>query len=596
MPFSDDAFFSRRAFLQASATAVLSAKAVMHPRVALAEPAGAAKGTASAARYITARLAQHGADILFGVPGATCDPLFAAAASTSGVSVVVASSDLEAGYAADGFARMRGLGAVSVTYGVGTMSLIGVIAGAYAERSPIVVVNGGPTKLDLKLQREHQTLFSHSTGKEHSDLTMFREVTAYAERAESKEDVARVVDEAIATALRERRPVYIEIPKDVWDAPVGAPGATLRAAPPSSGREAALAARILERLGNAKRPLLLLGIELQRYGLAEQAAALVRKLGIPYATTMLAKAVIPETTTGFAGVYIGANSVPAVRELVDQSDTILALGCVFGRQYRELVTKSAKSLVSAGGGKVRSGSESTPAALGALVDAALAQTYVARAEHATRNTLSGRDFAARRKSVPKRTESSGLSYDAVLGTISDYLDDAFAVLTDTSLSMYPAADLNIAAKGAFVCNSVWQAIGFSVGAAVGVALASGKRPLVICGDGGFQMTAQALSTMARAGLKSIVVVLDNGIYGIEQFLLEPRFFAGGPSHLPYVGLNRWSYPDLARALGFKQAETITSIAELKRGLDNARGASGPVLLSVAVPPRDLPAQLVKEPA
>ena len=595
MSHRDDAFFSRRAFLQASATAVLSAKAVMEPSLALAESAPAQRGT-SAAGYIVARLAQYGADILFGVPGATCDPLFAAAVTTPGVSVVVTSSDLEAGYAADGFARIRGLAAVSVTYGVGTMSLIGVIAGAYAERSPIVVINGGPTKLDSKLQREHHTLFSHSTGKEHSDLAMFREVTAYAQRAESRDDVRRIVDEAISAALRERRPVYIEIPKDLWEAPVGSPVGSLPATPQPSGRESALATQILTRLGEAKRPLLMLGIELQRYGLAEQAVALVRKLGIPYTTTMLAKAVIPEATAGFAGVYIGGSSVPAVKELVDQSDVVFALGCVFGRQYRELVTKSAKRLVAAADGQLRSDGVSTPATLGALLDAMVAQSYVARVEHATRNQLTGRDFAARRKSVPKRADASGLGYDTVLGTISDYLDESFAVLTDTSLSMYPAADLAIAGKSPFVCNSVWQAIGFSVGAAIGVALASGKRPLVICGDGGFQMTAQGLSTMARSGLKSVVVVLDNGLYGIEQFLLEPKFFAGGPSPLPYVGLNRWSYPDLARAMGFRQADAVTTVAELERALDSARTASGPVLVSVALPPRDLPAQLVKEPA
>ena len=579
----DDAFVSRREFLQASAAGVLVAQG------ALAAKAPSGSGAAlTAAGYIIKRLAQHGADVMFGVPGATCDPLFAAAATAG--RVVVTSSDLEAGYAADGFARARGLGAVSVTYGVGTLSLIGVIGGAYAERSPIVVLNGGPTKLDLKLQRESQTLFSHSTGKDQTDLVMFREVTAFAQRAETKEDVPRIVDEAVTTALRERRPVYVEVPKDVWTLGVTEPGGELNAAPKPSGREAAVAAKLLEKLGQAKRPVLLLGVELLRYGLAAQVTALVRKLGIPYVTTMLAKSVIPEATEGFGGVYIGANSVPAVRELVEKSDAVLALGCVFGRQYREVAV--SKSLLSAAGGQVRiAGAETTPASLGALLDELVKPSYTPRPEHAASNTLSGRDFAARRKSV----KAAASSYDQVLGTVSDFLDDSFTVITDTSLSMYPAADLNIKATGGFICNAVWQAIGFSVGAAVGAALANGKRPLVICGDGGFQMTAQALSTMARAGLKSIVIVLDNGLYGIEQFLLEPGFFAGGKelAEHPYLALNRWSYPDLAKALGFKKAEAVSSAAELKTALEAARGAAGPVLLSVTLPKRDLPSQLQK---
>lgn len=574
MPLTDHAFFSRRDFLQVSATAVLSAKALT-PSLVAAAPV---KGGQSAAHYITTRLLQQGADILFGVPGATCDPLFAAAASTPKMSLVVTSSDLEAGYAADGFARMRGMAALSVTYGVGTMSLLSVIGGAYAERSPIVVINGGPTKLDLKLQRDHQTLFSHSTGREKSDLTLFREVTVYAQRAETRDDVPRVVDEALSAALRERRPVYIEIPKDVWDGGVGAPSGELTAMP---GRDADAAKDALAKLQDAKRPLLVLGVELQRYGLVGQAAALVKKLGVPYVTDMLGKSVIPETTQGFAGVYIGANSVPAVRELVDQSDAVLALGSIFGRQYRELATK--KNVIAVTGN-----------ALGPTLETLQSQPFTPRAEHAARNTLSGRDFAARRKSVPAR---DGFGYDSVMGAISDALDDTFAVVTDTSLSMYPAADLEVKGQGNFVCNSVWQAIGFSVGAAIGVALASGKRPLVICGDGGFQMTAQALSTMVRAKLRSVVIVLDNGLYGIEQFLLDPKYFASGQAAaLSYVGLNRWNYADLARAMGFKRAETVANLADFKKALETARSADGPLLISVALPPRDLPAQLVKEPA
>lgn len=577
---SEDAFVSRRDFLGASAAAVLAASALR------ARHASAAPGARSAARYIVARLAQHGADILFGVPGATCDPLFAAAAQDG--QVVVASSDLEAGYAADGYARTRGLAALSVTYGVGTMSLLAVIGGAYAERSAIVVVNGGPSKLDLQLQRQHRTLFSHSTGREHTDLEVFERVTAYAARAERKEDVPRVVDDAIRIALRERRPTYVEIPKDLWDATVSTASARLDAAPAASGAEPEVAQKILERLSSAKRPVLLLGVELGRYGLTEKARTLVAKLGVPYATTMLAKAVIPEATPHFAGVYIGQSSVPATRELLERADAVLALGCVLGRQYREVATK--KSLTLAADGEVRFAGATTKATLGPLLDALLAQTYTARPEHAALNPLTGRDYAARRASLPAPKAAFG--YDSALGAISEALDDSFAVVTDTSLSMYPAADLNVPARSPFVCNGVWQAIGFSVGAAVGVALGSGKRPLVVCGDGGFQMTAQALSTMARAKMRAIVVVLDNGVYGIEQYLLDPRYFqSDAQPALPYVTLNRWRYPELAKALGFEHAQAVSTLDELRRALAEARTVDGPALISVVLSPRDLPAQL-----
>src|SRR5206468_880206 len=138
-----DDTLSRRELLQASATLAVAPAVLSNVELA---------GGTTAAKYILTRLSQLGVDLLFGVPGATCDPLFAAATGKPGV--VVCSSDLEAGYAADGYARMRGLGALSVTYGVGTMSLIGVVSGAYAERVPLVVVNGGPSAEDLRVMRE----------------------------------------------------------------------------------------------------------------------------------------------------------------------------------------------------------------------------------------------------------------------------------------------------------------------------------------------------------------------------------------------------------------------------------------------------------
>jgi indolepyruvate decarboxylase len=176
--------------------------------------------------------------------------------------------------------------------------------------------------------------------------------------------------------------------------------------------------------------------------------------------------------------------------------------------------------------------------------------------------------------------------------VSRALDEKLLVVTDTSLSMYPAAELNLAGRGGFMCNAVWQAIGFSPAASVGAALAQSKRPLVICGDGGFQMTAQALSTMAQRQLPCIVLVLDNGLYGIEQFLLDPSYFkdATKPGR-PYLQLNPWKYADLARALGVTNSSTVTSVDALTQALEAAKTARGPSFISVQVFPRDLPGGL-----
>lgn len=569
--------FTRREVLQASAA------------LAVLPSIEAAGGTTTAAKYVLTRLSQHGVDHLFGVPGATCDPLFAAA--TGKPAALVCSSDLEAGYAADGYARVRGLGAVSVTYGVGMMGLMSVVSGAYAERVPVVVINGGPSAEDLRVMRETGSFFSHSNGREDSDLKMFREITVAAVRVESAADVPKVVDELIRTALTKKRPVYLEVPKHLWDAACPAPSGAIDVSAAPSGEEEKLAAAIAERLSKAKQPVVLLGVEVARLGLSARAAALVEKLALSWSTTLLGKSVIAETTAGFAGVYSGEHALPAVKNAVEEADVILALGCVWGRQYRHLVTKAKGGLLSVSNGQAKLGKAApVTCSLPALLDA-LGKLAAGKPGAAT----SGLAFENRRATlgappIASASAEDGLTYDEVMRAVSDSLDDKTVAVTDTSLSMYPAAELEVHGANAFICNSVWQAIGYSVAAAVGVAMAQDKRVVAICGDGGFQMTAQSLSTMAKRKLPVTVVVLDNSEYGIEQWLLEPKYFADPNAQpRPYLSLNRWDYAALARALGFTSAVTVKTAAELTKAL----ATKGQTFICATVKPHDLPSQLRK---
>ncbi len=573
----------KRDSFQPSRREVLTASAAT---LTVPTPVVGATASSTIAAYVLARLKQHGASVLFGVPGATCDPLFAAAEVT-GTEVVVTASDLEAGYAADGYARMKGLSALSVTYGVGTMSLMPAIAGAFAERSPVVIINGGPSTDDLKIQKQSGSFFSHSLGKEAVDFAIFKEVTAHAVRIDSGANAPAQIDNAIRIALTQSRPVYIEIAKHAWNAKCAAPGSPIELTPPGAVDDA-LAADVITRLQNATKPVLLLGIELQRFGLEDAALRLVTKLRIPYATTLLAKSVIPETTPGFIGVYGGDHAAASVKKTMEEADVVFALGCVLGRQYRSLATRKG-SLLVANDGSLRIDGKPSPAALASLLTALEKQ---AKPLGGSLPKL-GLSFRERRGAVPEAKPSSerGMTYDEVMESVSNALDERFITITDTSLSMYPAADLNIAGHKGFMCNAVWQAIGFSVAASVGVAIAQDKRPLVICGDGGFQMTAQSLSTMARRKLRSIIIVLDNGLYGIEQWLLDAKMFRDGGSPKPYLPLQRWDYAMLAKALGFTHASSVESLQGFQQAFTSAREADGPVMIHALIKPHDLPAIL-----
>jgi len=210
------------------------------------------------ADYVLKRLSDQNVDTLFGVPAAYCAPLFDAAAA-HGMRSVVTASDLEAGYAADGYARTKGLSAVSVAYGVGTLSMINAIAGAYVERSPVVVINGGPTAQNLTNLHQLDVLFSHSIGQDATDLTAYKLVTASAARAAKASDVPAIVDQAISTAMMTKRPVYIEINMAIWNSACSMPVGTLPGANPPAGTEQQLASTIVALVRAAQSPLILVG-------------------------------------------------------------------------------------------------------------------------------------------------------------------------------------------------------------------------------------------------------------------------------------------------------------------------------------------------
>ncbi|MFN3727377.1 MAG: thiamine pyrophosphate-dependent enzyme [Allosphingosinicella sp.] len=541
--------------------------------------------TSTVASYLIERLRQNDADVLFGIPGTSCAAVFAAA-DDAGMTTVVNSSELDAGYAADGFARMRGLGVVSVSYGVGTLSLANAVAGAFVERSAVVVVNGGPGARDLWNERHYGLLYSHSTGRPFTDLAVFKQITAFAARIERAAEAPDLIDEAIERALREQRPVYIEVPHDLWAAPCSKPARALDSSRPPSGREAELAEEIARLIGQARRPAILLGVEIARYGLAEAAEVLVTTSGLPWATTLLAKSVLAETTPGFVGVYDSDLAPKPVARLLEESDCILSLGSVFGIDHGKLVTTRHDEMLVIADGWFRIGSQvPVRAELGPLIENLAANL---RRDEAAALSETPAGFESRRRWADEPTETE-LTHEQLYRSVDRFLDEEWIVVHDTCLGSYPSADLSVAGRNAFICCPVWLSIGHSIGAAVGVGMADRRRPLVICGDGGFQITAAGLSAMARHKLRAVVIVIDNGLYAIEQYLIEPQWYEDPKlDPLPYVGLNRWDYPALAKSMGFAYAATVTTDSELEFALADAREWDGPGLISVRMAPRDLP--------
>jgi indolepyruvate decarboxylase len=540
------------------------------------------------ADYILTRLVEQHVDTLFGVPAAYCSELFDATQAHHVRSVVTA-SDLEAGYAADGYARTKGLGAVAVAYGVGTLSMMSAIAGAYVERSPVVVINGGPNTRNLNNLRDYDVVFSHSVGRPDTDLNAYKLITASAARAGKASDVPAVVDRAITTALTRQRPVYVEINQDVWNLACPMPTKPLSPGSPPTGTEKQLAATIVRLIRAATSPLLLVGTEVQRYGLAGTVADLIARLGIRWSTALLAKSVLPERGPGWVGVYNPPHSIPRVAKAVETADLLVTLGAVFPNGYAPLVTGRSGHIVSVYDGTVRvKGGAKQKAEIGALVSALVAEAAKAPESSSSSDPAP----AASAITAPTTAPTGTLTYRLVFERIGAALDDTWIVVPDTFLGVFSAANLPIKGRNGFLCSAVWASIGHSVAAAVGASFGSSRRPLVICGDGGFHMTAQALSTMVHYGRNPVVIVVDNGIYAYEQFLINKGYFRDPSARpKPYVVLNAWDFPSFAKGLGVRTAQSVTTVAAFDTALAAVKASNSPALIVAKVDPHDLPAEL-----
>jgi indolepyruvate decarboxylase len=534
------------------------------------------------ADYVLQRLSEQGVDTLFGVPAAYCAPLFDAAIRHGATSVVTA-SDLEAGYAADGYARTKGLAAVSVAYGVGTLSMINAIAGAYVERSPIVVINGGPTAANLANLHQYDVVFSHSIGQDATDLAAYKLVTISAARAGTVAEVPAVVDTAISSAIIKKRPVYIEINMGLWDLACPKPAGPLQLANPPAGTEGQLAATIVGLIRAAQSPLMLVGAEVQRYGLADKVGELIAKLGVRWATALLAKSALAEQGAGWVGVYDPPHSPSGVKTAVEQADLLVTLGCVFPNGYAPLVQSAFGRMVQIYDGRVRIKTAAKQSAeIGALVSA-----LITEAAKAPPMPVPG----AASPATPAPA-TGALTYKQAFERIGAALDNSWIAIPDTFLGIYSAANLPTQGRDAFLCSAVWASLGHSVAAAVGASFGSNRRPLVICGDGGFHMTAQALSTMVRYKRDPVVVVIDNGIYGYEQYLLDASFFSGSATPpRPYVVLNEWDYAGIAKGFGLQFCRAVNTATLLDAALADVKAVSGAAMIIAQVDPHDLPAEL-----
>jgi indolepyruvate decarboxylase len=526
--------------------------------------------------FLVSYLNRAGVDHIFGLPGDLVLGLFQRFGRDRGLRIVTLSHEPSVGFAADGYARStRRLGVVCVTYGAGGHNVVNPVAGAYAEMVPLLVVSGGPGDAEQRVAGVH-----HQVKDVESQLRVMSEVTCTAKILRHPELAAREVHETVGRIMAEHRPGYLEIHRDMVDVPIAVPkdivawdGSFPR--PASDKRKLGEAvADTLQRLQGARKPILIGGVELFR-GRAERAfLRLAEGLGAPVVTTVLAKGVFPMDHPLHMGIHMGPFSPPAIRKRVRDADLVLALGT----QLTDLNLGAARPEVSrersvwAVDGRVNiSFHQYSEVGIADFV-AALARADLPRRKEKIRY----HDNLRRRAGAP--SERAPLSINDLLVETNRFLagHPDYHVLAESGDMLFGGLELRVP-KGLYMAQGFYASMGFGVPAALGAQIGTGVRPLLITGDGAFQMTGAEISHAPRHGLSPIVVLVNNGGWGIFRPVTPRRDLLTIPN---------WPYAELAREWGGVGIR-VENAAELRSALRAAHQADGFVLIECRVDPEDL---------
>lgn len=557
------------------------------------------------ARYLAQRLGELGVGHLFSVPGDYAGHFLStidAEGEALGIRRVGTCNELEAGYSADAYARLRGVGGACVTFGVGTFSLLNALAGSYVEQLAVVLVVGSPATQQRGVERREGVLYHHSVGHLSADEESVRNVTVAREVVRDPVSAPRQIDRALVAALTWRRPVYVEVLANVWLLPCAAPEGRLAPEPLpmlAASVEAALDAT-LAHLDGAKRPVIWVGQEVQRFGLQERVLELVRETGFPFATDLLAKGLVPESTPGFVGVYDGASASAKTKRLVEESDWLLGLGNLVTDDYLDLVASSYGRMTLAWNNAVRVGSDSWECApLAAFLDGLLARLRARRyrAPKGAAKALAAAGAPERRfLAAAGATGGAGdtqVTYDGFFRRIADWVDDSMVLMADTTIALYSAAELPVDVAGGFIAQAAWNSIGYTTGACLGAGFADARRPVVFTGDGGFQMVAQALADVVRAGHGTVVFIFDNQLYGIEQAFVNVKYFTEGEAPEAFDLLHGWDYAKLPEVFRGGWGASVETMEELEEALRTARGNTDRLsVIALRVPQDDITQQML----
>lgn len=501
--------------------------------------------------YLIARLEQLGVKHVFGVPGdyvlTFYDQLLASKLKSVGTC-----TEAGAGFAADAYARVNGLGVCCVTYCVGGLNTVNAVAGAYAEKSPMIVISGAPGLNE----RLHSPLLHHKVKDFSTQREIFEKITVAAVAIEDAATAPRQIDETLNACIQQKRPVYIELPRDIVGRPCAKPGrmpALNTESDPEVLKEALEEASTMLR--EAKRPVILAGVEIHRFGLQDLLIALVEKSGYPVAATLLGKSIVTENHPQYLGIYEGAMGRHDVCKKVESADCVLILGAFMTDINLGIYTAKldiAKTIHATSERIAIKHHHYDDVRLGHFIEG-ITKARLGKKREVKERTTKSAAFRVQPKSA--------MTIRRFFERMNAFIDDKTMVIADIGDSLFGAADLVIQKRTEFLSPAYYTSMGFAIPAALGAQMNQRRlRPVVFVGDGAFQMTGLELSSIAKEGLNPIVFVLNNKGYSTERFINDGA----------YNDIHNWNYHAIPMVLGAGWGCEISNEGDLETALTHAR--------------------------
>ena len=527
--------------------------------------------------YLLDRLSALGIDHLFGVPGDYNLQFLDHVIAHDSVCWVGCANELNAAYAADGYARVQGAGALLTTYGVGELSAINGTAGSFAEYVPVLHIVGAPRTAS----QQRGELLHHTLGD--GNFSHFYEMSGPVSCAQAQltvDNACREIDRVLQEMITHRRPAYLMLPADVAKAPTSPPGCPLavESSTVDDNQLAEFKEQARRLLSNSRRVVLLADFLAQRFGLQPKLQAWVESQPLPHATMLMGKGLFNEQHPAFIGTYSGVASDKQTREIVESAETLI---CV-GTRFTDTLTVGFTHQINT---EKTIDLQPFAARIGNRWFSGLPMHQVLPALIEVTTSLASQWVSPQYSSRPIAKEKQGdLTQKNFWSTIQEQLQPGDIVLADQGTSAFGVGALKLPRDVTLIVQPLWGSIGFTLPAAFGAQTAApGRRVVLIIGDGAAQLTIQEIGSMMRDDQRLVILLLNNEGYTVERAIHGPEE--------RYNDISLWNWTQLPQALNLDsqaQCWRVTQAVQLKEALTLSEQRDRLTLVEVMLPRMDIP--------